>query len=235
MGKKDHDDLKRFLAEFPEESQRTALALRDFVWDLFPACNELIYDNYNFLAFGWSPNDKTGDAFCSIAVGMKGVGLVFIRGVEIADPEKLLTGTGNQVRSFHVEDMAAFPSEYMRGLLVRAFENSVELLKGRPQMPHGKTIVKSISEKMRRPGMKRDEPKLRRDKLAMPDFISEALSSASLTDSYDSRPPYQRNDYISWITGAKREETRNSRLAQMLNELQRGDIYMKMPYKPKRP
>ena len=32
--------------------------LRDFAWDLCPKTNELIYDNYNAVAFGWSPTDK---------------------------------------------------------------------------------------------------------------------------------------------------------------------------------
>ena len=45
-------------------------------------------------------------------------------------------------------------------------------------------------------------------------------------------PPYQRNDYIGWIAGAKREETRRKRLSQMLDELRGGDRYMKMAYRP---
>jgi hypothetical protein len=52
-------------------------------------------------------------------------------------------------------------------------------------------------------------------------------------EAYRDRPPYQQNDYIGWITRAKREETRERRLAQMLDELERGDVYMKMPYRPK--
>ena len=36
------------------------------------------------------------------------------------------------------------------------------------------------------------------------------------------------------VTRAKRQETRDRRLAQMLEELERGDKYMKMDYRPKR-
>ena len=49
-------------------------------------------------------------------------------------------------------------------------------------------------------------------------------------DAYRARPPYQRNDYIGWINQAKREETKQKRLAQMLDELARGDSYMNMDY-----
>ena len=50
---------------------------------------------------------------------------------------------------------------------------------------------------------------------------------------YERRPDYQQNDYIGWITRAKQPATRQKRLDQMLDELTRGDKYMKMAYKEK--
>ena len=67
----------------------------------------------------------------------------------------------------------------------------------------------------------------------MPDFVRDALLEHGLMEAYRSRPPYQQNDYIGWITRAKRQETREKRLAQMLDELERGDKYMNMDYRPK--
>jgi len=55
-----------------------------------------------------------------------------------------------------------------------------------------------------------------------------------MMDSYEERPAYQQNDYLSWISRAKREETKMKRLNQMLDELERGDVYMKMEWKIKR-
>jgi uncharacterized protein YdeI (YjbR/CyaY-like superfamily) len=69
----------------------------------------------------------------------------------------------------------------------------------------------------------------------MPGFVREALERHGLMAAYQARPPYQRNDYVGWITRAKRPETRDTRLAQMLEELASGDRYMKMPYDAKRP
>jgi uncharacterized protein YdeI (YjbR/CyaY-like superfamily) len=62
----------------------------------------------------------------------------------------------------------------------------------------------------------------------MPAFVRAALNERGLMDAYRARPPYQRNDYLGWINRAKREETRQRRLGQMLAELTRGDRYMKM-------
>ena len=66
----------------------------------------------------------------------------------------------------------------------------------------------------------------------MPEYISKALTERGLLNAYRGRPPYQQNDYIGWITRGKREETRQKRLSQMLDELDRGDSYMNMAYSP---
>ena len=50
-------------------------------------------------------------------------------------------------------------------------------------------------------------------------------------DAYRARPPYQRNDYLGWIDRAKRPETKERRLGQMLAELEQGDLYMKMAWR----
>ena len=66
----------------------------------------------------------------------------------------------------------------------------------------------------------------------MPQFVAEALERYGLMAAYKNRPPYQRNDYLGWINRAKRAETKEKRLNQMLDELRHGGVYMKMPYKP---
>jgi uncharacterized protein YdeI (YjbR/CyaY-like superfamily) len=77
--------------------------------------------------------------------------------------------------------------------------------------------------------------RLKRPRYEMPDYVRQALLEQGLMEAYRSRPPYQQNDYIGWITRAKRQETRERRLAQMLDELEGGDKYMKMDYRPRRP
>jgi len=67
----------------------------------------------------------------------------------------------------------------------------------------------------------------------MPDFFREALDARGLMDAYRARPPYQQNDYIGWIVRAKLEATRQKRLNQMLDELEKGGVYMRMKWNPK--
>jgi len=79
-----------------------------------------------------------------------------------------------------------------------------------------------------------DFSKLKRPIQPMPDFIKNALEDLGLMSVYRSRPPYQQNDYLSWITRAKREVTKEKRLTQMITELEMGNVYMKMDYSPKK-
>jgi hypothetical protein len=64
----------------------------------------------------------------------------------------------------------------------------------------------------------------------MPVDVAKAMMAAGVRRQYDARPNYQRNDYIGWIDRARTAETRTKRIAQMLDELQRGGVYMKMPH-----
>lgn len=77
-------------------------------------------------------------------------------------------------------------------------------------------------------------PPQRRPRHPMPSDVQRELGRRRLLRRYRERPAYQRNDYIGWINRAKRPETRWKRIAQMLDELERGDRYMKMVYRPKR-
>lgn len=152
MSKTETAELLKFLLPYSENIVKTALWLRDFVWDLYPETNELIYDNYNAVAFGWSPTDKAGDVFCSVAVYSEHVNFGFLRGSELPDKDKRLVGGGSLYRYIKVTDVEDFPREYMKHMLEMAFENSIGRMKPQKKEVKGQTIVKSISPAKRRPG-----------------------------------------------------------------------------------
>ena len=81
--------------------------------------------------------------------------------------------------------------------------------------------------------MAKKATRLRRALNPMPDDVRAALVEQELVDAYEERPPYQRNDYLGWIGRAKRAETRERRLNQMLDELEHGNRYMKMVWRPR--
>lgn len=90
---------------------------------------------------------------------------------------------------------------------------------------YGKTerFMKSLTNKS----------KLKRAINTMPRNIQSRLVNSGLLEKYKERPAYQQNDYLGWIFQAKLESTRERRVLQMLDELKRGDSYMKMKWNPR--
>jgi uncharacterized protein YdeI (YjbR/CyaY-like superfamily) len=75
-----------------------------------------------------------------------------------------------------------------------------------------------------------DTSRMKREIYPMPEDVRAALTKAKALDTYNSRPAYQQNDYVGWITRAKLPATREKRIQQMLDELRSGGVYMKMKW-----
>jgi hypothetical protein len=145
-------DLLKFLKPYDKKVVETAIQLRDFVIEQHPDCNELIYDNYNAVAIGYSTTDRQKELYCHIAVYSKYVNMGFNKGVELSDPGKLLKGTGNSIRHIRVENYDDFPSTYVKRLLQESLKLSLESLENKEQQVKAQSIIKSISAKKKRPG-----------------------------------------------------------------------------------
>ncbi len=70
---------------------------------------------------------------------------------------------------------------------------------------------------------------------AMPGFMKSALATRNLLDAYRARPDYQQKDYLEWVNSAKLQDTKRKRLTQLLEELEKGDVYMGAPWTPPPP
>jgi uncharacterized protein YdeI (YjbR/CyaY-like superfamily) len=80
---------------------------------------------------------------------------------------------------------------------------------------------------------KKDWTKIERPHYPMPANVRKALTGNKLMSKYKLRPAYQQNDYIGWIKRAKLPATKKKRLDQMMAELKKGNVYMKMKWNPK--
>jgi hypothetical protein len=69
----------------------------------------------------------------------------------------------------------------------------------------------------------------------MPGFVKTALAKEKLMDAYRARPDYQQAEYLGSINRAKGPEAKQKRLAQMIEELKKGDVYMEAEWHPPAP
>ena len=138
--------LKGFIAKFEPKHQTLIRAVRKALRKRFPTAYELAYDNYNFFVIGYGPTERPSDCIVSMAAGANGVGLCFIRGARLPDPNKILLGSGNQTRFIRIEsaDVLARPE-------VEALVAASAALAKTPMRASGRgtLIIRSVSAKQR--------------------------------------------------------------------------------------
>jgi hypothetical protein len=66
----------------------------------------------------------------------------------------------------------------------------------------------------------------------MPGNVRVALEKRNLMDAYLARPEYQKGDYLKWIALAAGPAAKQMRLDQMLEELEKGNLFKGEPWTP---
>jgi hypothetical protein len=138
--------LAEFISKFEPRHQKLICAVRKSFRRRFPTANELVYDNYNFFVIGYSTTERPSDSFISIAAAANGVGLCFIHGASLPDPEKILLGSGKQTRFLRVESLDRLDRPEVAALLQLAADRAKTPL---PKKDGGKLIIRSVSVKQR--------------------------------------------------------------------------------------
>src|SRR6266496_5066146 len=109
-----------FIAKFDPAIARLVRTSRAKLRKRYPTAMELVYDNYNALAIGYGPNERTSEVFVSVAAYARGVTLYFTHGRKVADPKGLLQGGGNQGRFVRLEGAAQLDEQDIAALLESA-------------------------------------------------------------------------------------------------------------------
>src|SRR5262245_59223333 len=155
--------LVRFLSRFDPPVARLARAVLSRLRTRLPSANQLVYDNYNALAIGFSVTDRAYDSIFSVAVFARGVNLFFFNGPNLPDPQHLLKGGGNMVRHIRVERIELLDDPGVHELMEIAIKDADP-----PLAPsgRGRVIIKSISSKRRSRSAEHVERSTRRRKHA---------------------------------------------------------------------
>jgi len=140
------NQLAGFIAKFDPPMAKRIRSARLAVRKRFPTAIEMVYDNYNFLAIGFSASERASDSIVSLAANAKGVGLCFIYGARLPDPHKILLGGGNQTRFIRLESAATLAKPEVEALLRTAVAQAKSPL---PATGRGYTVIKSVSAKQR--------------------------------------------------------------------------------------
>ena len=138
--------LAGFIAKYTPEVAAVAQAALAKMRLRLPGALELVYDNYNALAIGFAPSERTSEAIFSIALYPRWVSFFFLHGAGLADPQKLLKGSGKVVRHIVLKDVAILDDPAVQALIAQTLGK--EHVKFDGAAP-GQIIIKSISAKQR--------------------------------------------------------------------------------------
>src|SRR5262245_9016829 len=138
--------LQTFIDKFGAQDQRLIRAVRAALRRRLPTANELVWDNYNFFVIGYSPTERPTDSILSIAARANGVGLCFIHGASLPDPNGLLLGSGSQTRFIRLASADELAHPDVEALVAAAIARAKPPL---PSRGRGQLVVRSIAAKQR--------------------------------------------------------------------------------------
>jgi hypothetical protein len=138
--------LAEFIARYTPEIAAPAKAIRAAMRKRYPTAMELVYDNYNALAIGYAPVEKTSDGIFSIALYPKWVSLFFLQAKPLPDPHRILKGTGNVAKHVVLESAKSLDEPAIEALMREAVARARV-----PFSADGKhrLIIKSVSANQR--------------------------------------------------------------------------------------
>ncbi len=167
------------------------------------ALRQLIHKTDSRIQEDWkwrAPNFCYMGLICWVVPFKSHVGINFFKGSLIEDTHGLFDDTGldgkhNRIIKITSEQELKKNTRYIKQYLIKAVELNVKGVKPSPIRPD----------------------------LVVPDFLLSALSEHTAAKIFFSALAYShKREYIEWLTGAKREATRISRLEKALDMLNRG-------------
>jgi hypothetical protein len=138
--------LDGFIAKYSADVAKLGRAAIARMRKFLPAAQVLVYDNYNALAIGFAPSERTSTAVFSIVLYPRWVSLFLLKGAGLPDPHKRLKGSGNMVRHVVLTELAVLEDAQIRELMQQALARSGASLQAGKR---GAIGIKSISARQR--------------------------------------------------------------------------------------
>ncbi|MHB1935326.1 MAG: hypothetical protein ACYCOR_01925 [Acidobacteriaceae bacterium] len=138
--------IRAFLGKYSSEIASRAQTILKKMRVRYPTALELVYDNYNALAIGFSPTERPSEVIFSIVLYPNWVSLFFLQAKGLPDPKDLLQGTGKQVAHIRLPTPDTLDDPAVAALMQEAAARAKV-----PFDPKGRhrLIIRSVSAKQR--------------------------------------------------------------------------------------
>jgi len=138
--------LRTLIIQFAPKYQRLISATRRSLKTRLPTALELVYEYRDFFVISYSPNEHGYEGVLGIRASADGVKLYFNRGKELADPAKLLRGSGKQARAIDLTSASTLTQPAVKDLIDQAIaHNQISF----PSNGAGAVIIRSAATKVK--------------------------------------------------------------------------------------
>ncbi len=187
-------DPDDWLESAPPFSRPIAQRLREWFLKWEPDLTEAI--KWNLLCFSARKN------VCGISACKAHVSVAFFRGTELDDPAGIFEGgeMNTNIRSVRLTSLDSLNRSALRALLHAAIA-----LDAQPEIPSA--------------------PKQKREPWPVPEFFTRALAmkkNRTAAEGFAKLSPSCQREWLVWLSTAKRDETRERRMAETLAALAHG-------------
>ena len=187
-------DPDEWMENAPPFSREMAMQLREWFQRWEPDLTESI--KWNVLCFSGRK------LVCGISACRKHAGIPFFRGTELDDPAELFSGgeANTNIRAIRLTSLEMLNRDALRVLL-----HAAVALDARREIPRA--------------------PMQKREPWPVPDFFTKALvmkKHRAAAEGFAKLSPSCQREWLVWLTTAKRDETRDRRLAETLAALASG-------------
>lgn len=138
--------LEQFIDKYSPAIADLGRSVLKALRERMPSAALIVYDNYNALAVGFGPNDRTSNVILSVAFYPRWVSLFFMQGIGLADPRRLLRGRGSRVRHIVLSSAEDLAHPDVSDLIDEALRSASIRL---PEVGVGSLTIKSVSVRQR--------------------------------------------------------------------------------------
>jgi hypothetical protein len=137
-------ELRGLIAKFAPAHQGLIGTMRRSLRKRLPTAHEVVYEYSDCFVISYSPNEHGYEGVLAVRASAKGVDLYFNSGKALADPDKLLQGSGKLARFIHMEGASTLKRPAVARLIDEAIaHNRVPFARS----GRGPVVVRSASVK----------------------------------------------------------------------------------------
>ena len=148
-------ETRGLIAKFASAHARKIATIRRLLLKRLPTAHEIVYEYQDCVVISYSADDRGYEGVVAIRASGEGIRLYFNRGKELADPSRVLEGSGKQTRFLNIVG----PSTLVQPEIAKLVEEAIAISRvAFASSGRGSVVIRSTVAKKRRESGSKKSP-----------------------------------------------------------------------------